>query len=1114
MTNIDLTQRILQLLGKPESLIRRVADRPGHDRRYSLDTTKLQSLGWTPRVAFEQGLAETVGWYQAERVVVAADQGAATRPSRRTTSKQYGRTAGLTPAVTGFPSSPAPPASRAAICSTSCSRDHGAVAAWANPAGTPPQSSRRARALAARRPARSRRRRAGHRAAEAVGHLSLRRRRARRRFVGRSGRGRCRSTRSAPITCSKPSVSPDLHVSGARDRLGAGLSALADALDEDSPIGPPIPTASASWRRRWWPRATPGRRCSSPRPFNHAGPRQSPAVCHIELCPADRRDRGRPDGPGAARRQSRRAPRPHRCARYRPRLPAAGRQRPAARGPTTSAAGSALPRRRSARRRCSGLSRTAHQTSPSIPTRLRPADNPLVLGDPSRIAAEAGWQAAIPIERHASRPARLLATARRRTADADGRAFRTPKTPANSFTSRFGACACLLRYLPWWQAAACWRSRPSLFNLFVAAASWRAALYRPAERARRFSPASSFYPLAVLLLDRRLPAPARHRRGGLGHPRRRRRHGERRRPSRSGAGACRGTGRSPSRAPSRSSCSAAPRRRRACVVVPAGRRRSQPAMWFSLGAPFARGARAGARRNDPHPARRQPLGAGRPRRRSCGGCRSSTPDGVDAHRGSGGGVAIPAAPWRQCRRRRAGLPGADRHARRRDLPAPRSAPSSPSAPGWRGMGCCSSPTFLAAALSSRLGLDRKTLLGIAEERGGRRGAGNAIANTGFAAIAALLAVLTYAHDAGAARVRRRARGRRQRYGGERDRQGVGHAHVSRHTLRRCAPGTSGAMSLEGHAGRPRAAAVLRRSRARAVGLIDPVAAPAAAVVDRRDARRVGRERARRHARSAGHREQRRPQLPQHRHRRGRGASPSGERVAVTPPSRAALWFEFSRPFTLVAPALGFASGAVTAAGARADGTVERGPALYPAHRPDDGGGAQRGVERAQPDLRPRDRPRQQAEAAAAIGTAVARRARGRSRSSPTPSRWCSRGSSHRAAGTSVSGSSWSPRAITVLYSVPPFRTKRLGIWANVTIAIPARRAAEGCGLVGGQDDLRRRAVVHRRHLRPVPARRIDDQGLRRHGGRRARGMPDAADHLRRPPRRVDDLAVVRPARSC
>lgn len=55
--------------------------------------------------------------------------------------------------------------------------------------------------------------------------------------------------------------------------------------------------------------------------------------------------------------------------------------------------------------------------------------------------------------------------------------------------------------------------------------------------------------------------------------------------------------------------------------------------------------------------------------------------------------------------------------------------------------------FASAAVTSRMGLRRKTLLGIAEERGGRRGAGNAIANTGVAAVAALMAVLTYSHDA-------------------------------------------------------------------------------------------------------------------------------------------------------------------------------------------------------------------------------------------------------------------------------------------------------------------------------------------------------------------------------
>jgi dTDP-glucose 4,6-dehydratase len=62
--NVDLTYRLLELLGKDESLIRRVQDRPGHDRRYSLDTGKTQALGWKPIHSFEQGLADTVRWYR------------------------------------------------------------------------------------------------------------------------------------------------------------------------------------------------------------------------------------------------------------------------------------------------------------------------------------------------------------------------------------------------------------------------------------------------------------------------------------------------------------------------------------------------------------------------------------------------------------------------------------------------------------------------------------------------------------------------------------------------------------------------------------------------------------------------------------------------------------------------------------------------------------------------------------------------------------------------------------------------------------------------------------------------------------------------------------------
>jgi dTDP-glucose 4,6-dehydratase len=64
VANIDLTHRILELLGRPVSLIRPVADRPGHDRRYCLDTSKLRSLGWAPNTPFPEGLAATVDWYK------------------------------------------------------------------------------------------------------------------------------------------------------------------------------------------------------------------------------------------------------------------------------------------------------------------------------------------------------------------------------------------------------------------------------------------------------------------------------------------------------------------------------------------------------------------------------------------------------------------------------------------------------------------------------------------------------------------------------------------------------------------------------------------------------------------------------------------------------------------------------------------------------------------------------------------------------------------------------------------------------------------------------------------------------------------------------------------
>ncbi|MFB3879883.1 MAG: dTDP-glucose 4,6-dehydratase [Armatimonadota bacterium] len=63
-TNLELTKRILELTGKGEELIRHVTDRPGHDRRYSVDSAKARALGWRPTVGFEEGLRRTVAWYR------------------------------------------------------------------------------------------------------------------------------------------------------------------------------------------------------------------------------------------------------------------------------------------------------------------------------------------------------------------------------------------------------------------------------------------------------------------------------------------------------------------------------------------------------------------------------------------------------------------------------------------------------------------------------------------------------------------------------------------------------------------------------------------------------------------------------------------------------------------------------------------------------------------------------------------------------------------------------------------------------------------------------------------------------------------------------------------
>lgn len=68
LTNIELTKKILKILGKPESLIKKVADRIGHDRRYAINSAKLRKLGWKDEKSFEDSIRETVLWYRANEI--------------------------------------------------------------------------------------------------------------------------------------------------------------------------------------------------------------------------------------------------------------------------------------------------------------------------------------------------------------------------------------------------------------------------------------------------------------------------------------------------------------------------------------------------------------------------------------------------------------------------------------------------------------------------------------------------------------------------------------------------------------------------------------------------------------------------------------------------------------------------------------------------------------------------------------------------------------------------------------------------------------------------------------------------------------------------------------
>jgi len=71
--NLEMARHLLRLMGKPESLLRYVADRPGHDRRYALDSSKIAAeLGWRPLIPLDEGLRQTIDWYRNNAAWVAA----------------------------------------------------------------------------------------------------------------------------------------------------------------------------------------------------------------------------------------------------------------------------------------------------------------------------------------------------------------------------------------------------------------------------------------------------------------------------------------------------------------------------------------------------------------------------------------------------------------------------------------------------------------------------------------------------------------------------------------------------------------------------------------------------------------------------------------------------------------------------------------------------------------------------------------------------------------------------------------------------------------------------------------------------------------------------------
>ena len=401
--NVELTHRILDGLGKPRTLIKPVADRPGHDRRYCLDTTKLRAAGWAPQVPFERGPAADRRVVPRQRMVVAADQGT-------------GRASGVLQTRT------APGGSSVTAQRSRLTRDHdgpvlvtGAAgfagshlveqlwppATWSagrakrQPPGLAPSARWQrstcsiATGCAPRSPSSGPRQ---------VYHL--RRRAARRRVVGRHRHDarRQRARHPLPVRCAAPGGSARAR---ARHRVGHGVRAVGPAHRRGRPdrARQPLRAQQAGAGAAGSLRAMQedGLEVVVDRAFNHTGPRQTPAFAapsfarQIALI-----ERGRLE-PVISAGNLDAAPRPHRRAR---------------RGARVCRADGVRYRRRRLQRRLRRrplnqvrAGRAGLAIARARPDRDRPCSDaaqrrtPAIVGDYSRLERTTGWKPEVTFDR-------------------------------------------------------------------------------------------------------------------------------------------------------------------------------------------------------------------------------------------------------------------------------------------------------------------------------------------------------------------------------------------------------------------------------------------------------------------------------------------------------------------------------------------------------------------------------------------------------------------------------------------------------------------------------------------------------------------------------------------